>query len=42
VARTEAYLHGKFYLDPSNRLATIHKWYRQTGQDKQTDNGPIG
>ena len=23
VARTEAYLHAKFHLDPSNRLATI-------------------
>jgi len=25
----EAYLHAKFYLDPSNRLATIHQRYRQ-------------
>jgi len=34
MARTEAYLHAKFYLDPSNRLATIHQRYRQ---DIQTD-----
>jgi len=26
------YLHAKFHLDPSNRLATIHQRYRQTGQ----------
>jgi len=32
VARAEAYLHGKFHLDPSNRLATIHQGHRQTGQ----------
>jgi len=32
----EAYLHAKFHFDPSNRLATIHQRYRQTGQD----NGP--
>jgi len=33
VARAEAYLHAKFHLDPSNRLATVHKHYRpQTGQ----------
>jgi len=31
----ESYLHAKFHLDPSNRLATVH---RQTGQ---TDNGLI-
>jgi len=29
VARAEAYLHAKFHLDPSNRLVTIHKRYRQ-------------
>jgi len=34
VARAEAYLHAKFHLDPSNRLATIHQRYRQ---DRQTD-----
>ena len=31
-------LHAKFYLDPSNRLATIHQRFRQ---DRQTDNGLI-
>jgi len=36
VARAEAYLHSKFHLDPSNRLATIHQRYRQTGQTGQT------
>jgi len=35
--QAEAYLHAKFHLDPSNRLATIHtnvtdKTDRQTGQ----------
>jgi len=35
VASAEAYLHVKFHLDPSNRLASIHQGYRQT------DNGPI-
>ena len=35
VARDEAYMHATFYLDPSNRLATVHQRYRQdrTGQD---------
>jgi len=48
VARAEAYLQAKFHLDSSNRLATIHERYRQrdrqtdrTGQDRQTDKGPI-
>ena len=31
----EAYLRTKWYLDPSNRLATIHQRYRQTGQTGQ-------
>jgi len=31
----EAYLHAKFRLDPSNRLATVHERHRQT--DRQTD-----
>jgi len=35
VARADAHLHAKFHLDPSNRLATIHQRYRQTGQDRQ-------
>jgi len=48
VARAEAYLHAKFHLDPSNRLATVHQRHRQTDRktDRQTDgqtgdNGPI-
>ena len=35
ATRAEAYLHTKFHVDPSNRLATIHQRYRhdrQTGQ----------
>jgi len=38
VARAEAYLHSKFHLDPSNRLAIGHQRCRQdrTGQDRQT------
>jgi len=35
VAWAEAYLHAKFHLDPSNRLATMHQrhiQYRHTGQ----------
>jgi len=34
-----AYLHAKFHLDPSNRLAMIHQRHRQRG--RQTDNGLI-
>jgi len=34
--RAEAYLHAKFHLDPSNRLATIHQRHRQIGQTGQT------
>jgi len=30
--RAEAYLHAKFHLDPSNRLATIHQRHRQDRQ----------
>jgi len=34
----EAYLHAKFRLDPSNRLATVHGRHRQDRQtDRQTD-----
>ena len=32
VARAEAYLHAKFHLDPSNRLATVHERHRQDRQ----------
>jgi len=40
VASAEAYGLAKFHLDRSNRLATVHQSYRQTGHDRQ-DNGPI-
>ena len=33
-ARTEAYLHAKFHLDASKRLATIHIRYRQTDRQR--------
>ena len=36
----EAYLHAKFRLDPSNRLAIVYERHRQDRQDR-TDNGPI-
>jgi len=36
VARAEAYLHAKFHLDPSNRLATVHERHSQTGQTDRT------
>ena len=35
-----AYLHAKFHLDPSNRLATVHQRYRQARTDR-TDNDLI-
>ena len=35
MAADEAYLHAKFHLDPSNRLATIHQRYRQDRTDRQ-------
>jgi len=44
VASAETYPQAMFHLDPFNRLATIHQSHRQidrTGQDRQTDNGPI-
>jgi len=31
VAWDEAYIRTKWHLDPSNRLATIHQRYRQSG-----------
>ena len=34
MARAETYLHAKFQLDPSNRLATVRQRQRQT--DRQT------
>ena len=30
----EAYLHAKFHLDPSNRLATVHQRHRQDRTDR--------
>jgi len=42
VARDEAYLHAKFHLDLSNRLAAVHERHRQHRQTgTQADNGPI-
>jgi len=42
VAMAEAYLHAKFYLDLSNRLATVHERYRPDWQaDRQIDNSLI-
>jgi len=40
------YLHAKFHLDPSDRLATMHERHRQIDRqtDRQTDrhdSGPI-
>jgi len=33
--------HAERHRDPPNRLVTIHQRYRETGQDRQTANGPI-
>ena len=35
VAGAEVYLHDKFHLDPSNRLATVHQRHRQTDRTGQ-------
>jgi len=40
MARAEAYLHAKFHLDPSNRLATQYTNVTDRQADR-TDNGPI-
>jgi len=37
VTGAEAYLHAKFHLDPSNRLATVHERYRQTDRTDRRD-----
>jgi len=37
VASAGSYLQAKFHFDPSNRLATIHRRYRQERQTRQTD-----
>ena len=39
VTEAEAYLHAKFHLDPSNRLAIIHQSHRQTGQTRSDSIG---
>jgi len=36
VARTKAYVHTKFHLDPSNRLATVLQRYRQDRQQSDS------
>ena len=41
VVCAKAYLRITWNLDPSNRLATVHERYRQTGQTDRQDNGPI-
>jgi len=38
VAGAKAYLHAKFDLDSSNRLATVHQRHRQDRQDRQRSN----
>ena len=38
MARAKAYLHPKFHLDPSNRLATVHQRHRQDRQTGQQTN----
>ena len=42
MARAEAYLHAKFRLDPSNRLARVHQRYSQTGQTDRQRTDSIG
>jgi len=37
----EAYLHAKFHLDPSKRLATVHQRHRQTDRQDRQDDCPI-
>jgi len=37
VARAEAYLHPKFHIDSSSRLATVHQRFGEDRTDKQTD-----
>jgi len=39
VVRAEAYVHAKFHLDQSDRLATVHQHHRQDRTDRtgQTD-----
>jgi len=37
VARAEVYLHAKFHLDPSNRLAAVHQRYRHRTDRQRSD-----
>jgi len=41
VARAEAYLHAKFHIDPSNRLAIVHERYRQSDRQRTDSIGLI-
>ena len=47
MAGAESYLHAKFHLDPSNRLATVAYTNVKDNTDKQdrqlgqADNGPV-
>jgi len=34
---TQAYLHAKFHLEPSDRLATVHQRCRQTDRQNRTE-----
>jgi len=34
-SNAQAYLHAKFHIDPSNRLATVHQRHRQDKTDRQ-------
>jgi len=42
VAGAEVYLHAKFHLDPSNRLATVYQRHRWTGQADRQRSDSIG
>jgi len=42
VVRAEAYLHAKFHLDPSNRLATVHERHIQDRQTERQRTDSIG
>ena len=41
VTWAEAYLHTKWYLNPSSHLATIHQLYRQTDRQTGQENGTV-
>jgi len=42
VAVVEAYLHAKFHIDPSNRLATIHQRTLKTDRQERQQSDSIG